>query len=223
MVGVAVVCFVVLVWAQAFRQLPLLGSSQGGPNHASAVSSAQAPSRRPAAAALRAGSSGPASAKHQPGPTLIATNIETRSTALAANRDLAPPGPPRRAAPPEAGVPSGAGEGSSGAGASPSPSEGKVGSTAVTAAPGGGGANPSPTIASGGGGAAGGELSSVVGGVVNDTVSEANQTVSGAISQSGATAVSGATLGAVGASGPTVGHAVDETVQAVGGLLHGSR
>lgn len=216
MIGVAVVCFVVLVWAQAFR--PLLGLPQGVHSHPSAISFAPAPGAARAVRARPLRTARLTPPRRHLGARPIATAGGTRSASLAPNSELVTAAPGRRAAPPAAGAPI-AGEAASGAGSPPLPPEVTAGSTGVATAPVGGASTPS---ASGAAAAAGG-LGSVVGGAVHNTVTAANQTVTGAISQSGVTAVSGVAMGTVGATGSTVGRAVEETVGAVGGLLHGSR
>lgn len=216
MIGGAVLCFVVLVWAQAFQ--PILGLPDGVHAHPSAISSAPAPvaGRVLRARPLRIVRLAPTRRHQVAGP--IATARGTRSAALAPNRDLGTAAPGRRAAPPGAGVPP-AGEASSGSGSHSA--EVRAESTGVATAPLGGASTPPST--GGGPGAAAGDLGSVIGGAINNTVTAANQPVAGAINQSGVTAVSGVALGTVGATGSTVDHAVEETVGAVAGLLHGSR
>ncbi len=203
----AVIAFVLLVSAQAFREWPVSGLGFGGPTAVSvssgrAVGDAAASHARVAAAMRTAGA--------------VVGSVGARATghSRVAQRPGGLSGETPGTTAPRGGSGSTAGGGGSASPASPS----------STPAPGGGsGSHP----AGGGGGAGVGGADSGVEGVstgltstVGNTVSKVNETLGGALSETGAPDI---TQGVVnGAAGPSssVGHAVDETPGAVGGLLH---
>jgi hypothetical protein len=200
LIAAAVIVFVLLVSAQAFRDWPLTGfpSLSGDGDGAGSVATGQ-----PAAGGGTTAGSGAATAGAPGGGT--------------ANGAADSPG--------NRGV---AGQtGGAGAPAAGSPVAGSPAGSPTASNPGSGSAPASGSGASGSGGGSGGKSTSGGGpspsgqvtGAVNDTVTGVDKATGGALGETGITKV---TEGVVnGAAGPesAVGKTVDEAGEAVGGLL----
>ena len=214
LIAIAVVLFVVLVSAQVFKDWPIAALGSG--SDASAVSAAHA-TRGPRAAAPASGSavrSGPgASGNHH-------ARHAGSDGSVAPNNDLASAGGDSTGTStegPAGSGGSGGGGGSEAPGSNPSP----------------GASNPATGTSSGGGGSGGNRGSGSTSNPVTSTVEKVTETVNGTVTKVDETALGGAlgsssvtevTEGVVnGTVGPesAVGHVVEETAGAVGGLLHG--
>ncbi len=223
LIAVAIVAFVVLVSAQVFEAWPVatLGGSDGGGR----VSRARAVLG--SAGAARAGSGGIAASSGAKAGTEAGGG--SGDNAGAGHGNAGGGSQPEEAS--FAGSPESAGGGGGGSGGS----GGSGGGNSTASQPSGGGSGGSPSGSSssspsgggssaGGGSSSGGSTTSTTSGelteTVNSTVSGVDEKVlGGALQESGVTE---ATEGVVnGAAGPEsiVGNVVDETVEAVGGLL----
>ncbi len=211
LIAAAVVAFVLLVSAQAFRDWPLAGlpDLNGSGGESSAVSGGKA-----VADSAPSGTTGPVSAA-----TGSAASKGVAKSTRGQGSDQpgafagtpAANGSPAPGSPVESPVAGGPGSGSAPA-ASATPS-----ASAPTKSPGpadGGGGQ-----ASGGGGSSGSSTSGQVTGTVNDTVAGVDKVTGGALGDTGVTKVTEEV--ATGAAGPesTVGKTVDKALDTVGGLL----
>ncbi|MFN8162713.1 MAG: hypothetical protein U0R26_02580 [Solirubrobacterales bacterium] len=205
LIAIAIAVFVVLVSAQVFRDWPIAGLGGGG--ETGAVSQAQ-PAAGPGAGVApgpEAGSTGANGAGTTGGPAANAGGgsvlTDTVEVASGGSHGAEP-----------------AGSGGKGAGSESSPAQGPGSSERSP------GSNPSG--GGGGNGAGGGtgsntttSTSGQVTETVNNTVTQVDETALGGTLNN--TGVAGVTEGVVGPES-TVGHVVEETAGAVGGLLPGN-
>jgi hypothetical protein len=219
LIAAAVVAFVLLVSLQALRDWPLAGIAGGGDD--SAVSNA-----RPAAGGgpnTAVGAGAPAAASRSAnasGNRQLPGNRagDDRQQVGGATFEATPPSPAPGSPGGNAPAPTPAG----GGGAANPPTQ-----PAPSNSGGGGGGNGGPVSLPGTGGAVGGgsgqSTSGAVSGAVNDTVSGVDQTLGGALGDTGVTKVTEEVVS--GAAGPesTGGETVDKVVETVNGLLGGKR
>ncbi len=208
LIAAAVVTFVLLVSAQAFRAWPISGlglSSGGGTVSVSSgrvVGGTSASDPHVVAAATKGEATiGGGAGRRTPGG------------AGAVGRQGGLGGSPGATAPRERpGSPSGGGGSSSPSRPSSTsvPSDGS-GSPVTSGEAGGGG---------GGSGSSGGSASAGVTNSVENTANQVGSTVGGALGNTGATKITEGVVSGVAGPTSTVGHAADETTSAVGGLLH---
>lgn len=205
----AVIAFVVLVSAQAFREWPVSGLRLGGGTTVS-VSSGRAVGD---AAASHAGL---AEAVRTTGVAVRSPGGRTTGHSRVA-RELGG----LSGESPGAKAPRGGPGSTSGGGASPA-------SPSAIPAPGGGSGSRQLGGGGGAGGGGGGDssaqsISSGLTSTVGNTVSKVNETLSGALSDTGVPNVTQGVVNGAPAANPSLGHAVEETQGAVGGLLHALR
>ncbi len=228
LIGVSIAVFVMLVSAQVFKDWPI--ASLGGGDETAEVSTAQP------AGGSTAGATGSAKAAAAPAshPAGARSGDPAGSSPSVAGRDgldasVAGPGTTSQPGAP----PTGAGGDGGGSGATEPSSQaadpaGSAGSTGASkSSPSGGSGSSGGSGGNGGGGGSGTAASTPTGQVtetVNGTVAGADEKVlGGALQESGVTeATEGVVNGVVGPES-VVGHVVDETVGAVGGLLPGHR
>ena len=231
LIAIAIVFFVVLVSAQVFKDWPIAALGGGGD---SAVSAAQP------ATGTTAGGTDPDGA----------TATALRSPGSRATREVDGSAPARGGGSivqgdgvgtPGAGTPppSGAGGQGQGAGSTPVGAPQATGGSepgSGTASSGSAGGGNAPATGAGGGGSGGSGTggggtgtaapppSGQVAETVNGTVTQVDESVlGGTLDNSGVTAVTEGVVNGVAGPESTVGKVVDETVGAVGGLLHGNR
>jgi hypothetical protein len=222
LIAAAVVAFVLLVSVQALRDWPL--ADLGGGGSETAVSAGQpatgggAPTQA-AGAAAASGKGAGAAADGVGGQGVDGTQAGQSGKVTLGGAPPAATTSPVSQAP--AAAPSPAGGGAS------SPAAAQSGSGAAAKSSGGSGLGgtgiKSPV---GGGGDSGGTSQSTSGavtGAVNETVTGVDETLGGALSETGVTKVTEEVVNGVAGPESTVGKTVDGTVKAVGGLLGGNR
>ncbi len=215
LVGAAVVAFVLLVSLQALKDWPLAGI--GGAGGESAVSSGQPVQGGTAAGGAAApgavaGTAAPGGAAGQSGKGPDGGQSAAAQQGGQPTATTSPlPGSPASQAPSPA-----AGDGASTPSAASNPSAGG-GSD--------GGGSGSPPVKAGGGAPGGGgqSTSGTVTGAVNDTVSGVDQSLGGALSETGAAKVTEEVVNGVAGPESPIGETLDKTVEAVGGLVGGGR
>jgi hypothetical protein len=237
LIAIAIAVFVVLVSAQVFRDWPLAALGKGG-DETAAVSEA-----RPAAApsvsratgsnapvgaatgtaggnAARAGggSADDAGSLNQNGGVDTSTRAPGQTGSVAAGGDgggdndqgSSPGAPASTPSPTSSNPSSGSGSASSGGGSGGSSGGGNGGGATSAGSGGGGGDASTPTP------------SAQVTETVNNTVTKVDETaLGGTLGNSGVTEVTESVVNGVAGPESAVGKVVDETVGAVGGLLHG--
>lgn len=228
LIAIAIAVFVVLVSAQVFRDWPIAALGDGGSK--AAVSAAE-PAPAAVDAAARQSAGGAASAADTPGPRVGGAGSggagEGRSLAVDGGVDSTSGEAPT----PVQGDPGAAGGGDSGnqaapggSAAGPATSGPGTGTGTVSSGAGSGG----KSTAGAGSGSAGTPAAPTTTGqvteTVNNTVNQVDESVlGGTLDKAGVTETTeGVVNGAVGPES-TVGKVVDETVGAVGGLLHPNR
>lgn len=225
LIGVSIAVFVMLVSAQVFKDWPI--ASLGGGDESAKVSDAQPAGGSAAGAAggskaVAAPVSHPAGA--QPGAPAGNSPSVTGRDGLGASA----PGPGTTSQP---GEPATGGGGSAPTDPSPQAADpaGSAGSTGASkSSPSGGSGSSGGNGAGGGSGGGSGTAASTPTGQVTETVNGTvagvdEKVLGGALQESGVTeATEGVVNGVVGPES-VVGHVVDETVGAVGGLLPGHR
>jgi hypothetical protein len=228
LIAIAIVVFAVLVSAQVFRDWPIAALGDGG-GETAAVSSGKPAGGAVPVSGGTASKGGGESATDPAGETNgqpASTRSGVKAGSVAAG-DLAS---------------TGGGQGGTETGGEPADNGGGSGTTASPQAPtgsspsdstgssssGGGGGGSAPAGGGGGGGkATSGTTPSTSGQVtetVNDTVSQVDETaLGGTLGDSGVTGVTEGVVNGVAGPESAVGKVVDETVGAVGGLLHSDR
>jgi hypothetical protein len=190
LIAAAVVVFVLLVSAQAFRDWPIPGL--GGSNDRASITTGSS-AKGAGAPTASSTSTGAAAAK---GGVVGGGSGSTSPTGLAAQQD-------------------GARGGNSGSANSPAASGTNQGSGSAT---GGGGNSGSPSNGNGNG--TGSSPSATITGTVNDTVDQVDDSVlGGALQDTGVTHVTQGVVNGVAGPDSTVGQTVDKAAGAVGGLL----
>lgn len=208
LIAIAIAVFVVLVSAQVFRDWPI--AALGGGDETGAVSKAQPAAGSGAGVAAgsgaEAGSPGANGARKAGGPAANAgggsVSTDTVEVASGGSHGAEPAGSGGKGAGSESSPAQGPGPSGRSAGSNPAGSGGGSG--------GGGGGTSSNTTSS---------TSGQITGTVNSTVSQVDETALGGTLNN--TGVAGVTEGVVGPES-TVGHVVDETAGAAGGLLYGN-
>lgn len=199
LIGAAVVVFVVLISAQAFHDWPISGLGLGGGGDTAAVAPAR-PVARGSAGIAGGGATATGGSKRAPSRGGAGQTSELGNGAGGTR------------------VPAGAGpvaEGGAGDGSRPA-----GGSTGSAGGGGPGGSGGSGGGESGHGGKGGNSASGTLTHTVGDTVSKVDEAGGGALGKTGLPEeAQGVAEGVAGPESP-VGHAVDETAGAVGGLLH---
>lgn len=209
LIASAVLAFVLLVSVQAFRDWPVSGLGLGGGDRDVSVSSGQAASVGPALRPTHAravGKAGAAASGH-----VFAdggASVPGRSGSIAQRNGLGG-GSPGTATP----------RGATSPGESGSSSVGDSPPTGSAPGPASGGGPGSPGTGAGGG-SAGSSPSAGVTGAVDNTVSKVDETVGGALGETGVTKLTEGVVNRVAGPQSAVGHEVDEAVSTVGGLLH---
>ena len=210
LIAIAIAAFVLLVSAQVFQNWPVaaLGGDSGG---SAQVSPAQVAAPGVAAAAVHAASTaGPTAAGH-------AAAHHRRGVANPTSRGATAPeaGSPSQAAAPTGPGSSAPSQPQSSPASSPANSPSASPSSSEPSGSGGGGGN-------GGGGSHPGSPSGQVTETVNGTVNGVDETVlGGALHETGVTEATEGIVNGVAGPESTVGSVVDETVGALGGLVHG--
>lgn len=225
LIAIAIVVFAVLVSAQVFRDWPIaaLGDSGG---ETAAVSSGKAASGA-AAGSGDAGSGGGGSAAASTAAKRRQASGRSGDNAdsVGAGGGVATADGGQGSSDAGAGPGGGAGQGggSESASSPQTPSASSPGDRTDSSSSGGGG----PAPPAGGGRSTGGTTPSTSGQVtdaVDNTVSQVDETaLGGTLDSTGATAVTEGVVNGVAGPESAVGKVVDETVGAVGGLLHGDR
>jgi hypothetical protein len=216
LIAAAVVAFVLLVSLQALRDWPLAGIAGGGDG--SAVSSGR-PAAGPGAASAAAAGAG-AAVVPSPG---AGANGNARGLGGRADESRQQLGagtvgpPPSPASDSPAGKAPASNPADGGGAASPTTQ-----STPSSSGGGGGGGNGGPVSLPGTGGSGGG-TSDAVAGAVNNTVSGVDQTLGGALGDTGVTKASEEVVSGVAGPESTVGGIVDKVGETVDGLLPGKR
>jgi len=212
LVSAAVVAFVLLVSLQALRDWPLAGLGVGGDE------AAVAPARSAGAAGagtLVAGGAGVAASDRagarDRGGGAPGTGQRDGSAALGASPSPSGVTPVGEA--PSTGTGAGDGPGASAPGGSTPSSVGGGNGGAPASQP--GGASP--------GAGSGESTSGALTGAVNETVSGVNETLGGALGDTGVTEVTETTVNGLAGPESTVGKTVDKVVDTVGGVLGGGR
>jgi hypothetical protein len=221
LIGVSIVVFVVLVSAQVFKDWPIAALGGGGEETA-AVSSGHPEQSSPAAftasnspsagaAPQRAsggvnGSSVPGGSVARHGGLTTLNGGSNQADSDGGSPSTGSPGPAAAASPNSNAGSGSAGPASSGAGSGSSTGGGGHGSSGGEA---GSGAAPPP--------------SGQVAETVNHTVAGVDETaLGGALHETGVSEVTESVVNGVAGPESPVGHVVDETAGAVGGLLHGN-
>jgi hypothetical protein len=227
LIAIAIAVFVVLVSAQVFKDWPL--AALGGGDETAAVSKAHPAGGSAAAAgaaAIVAAAGKTASAAGEPAGGAAAGS---RGSVAGGDGITSGGGQITTTAPGESAPDSGQSDGSGSAASPQSP-----GSTSPSgSSSSGGGSTGSGSSGGGGGGATSGggstsgtasTPSAQVTETVNGTVAKVDETaLGGTLHEAGVSEVTESVVNGVAGPESTVGKVVDETVGAVGGLLHGNR
>ncbi len=213
LIAAAVVAFVLLVSAQAFRDWPLTGlpDLNGGGGESSAVSGGKA-----VADSTPSGATGPLSAATG---SAASKGVAKSPGGNGADQPGAFAGTPAANGPPTSGSPAEQPVGDPGSGSAPAASA-TPSASAPKKSP--GPANGGGDQVSGGGGSSGSSTSGQVTGAVNETVTGVDEVTGGVLGETGVTKVTEEVVN--GGAGPesTVGKTVDKVVDTVGGLLGGN-
>jgi len=219
LIAVAVVAFVVLVSAQAFKNWPLAdlggGSDSAKTAQGRSAEEASATGASPTAATTAAltadrsgGSRSPVEARHS--GTLVSQEA-VGAADVGAGPGIADTGSPGGSSPVEGtSTPAVKEEGSSG---SDAPSAGSSPGSSS------GGGSSGKSSGSGGSSPSSGSVSAGVVNTVNNTVSGVNKTVGGTLESTGVTKTTEEVVNGVAGPESVVGQTVDKTVETVSGLL----
>lgn len=230
LIAIAIAAFVVLVSAQVFRDWPIAALGDGGGDTAAlstAHPAAGAPGGSAAAPNAAAGSAGRRGAGGVAG-VKAGGGSSPKQDAVAPNGGGPVPGSEATSPVAQGGSPSGGETGSGGdsGGSQPNAATQSPGSASAGGGSGsaGGGSGGKGTTSGGGGGSTASAPSGQVTETVNNTVTKVDETaLGGALGNSGVTEATEGVVEKVVGPESTVGHVVDETVGAVGGLLHPNR
>jgi hypothetical protein len=226
LIAIAIAVFVVLVSAQVFRDWPIAALSGGG-NETAAVSS---PHPAGGAASSTAGGPGVVTAGLNAGRAGKPAGSGDHGHGSVAASDGIGSSDGGQATATEPSESAGGGDRSDGSGtaASPqSPSSSNPSGTTGSSSSGGSTGSGGGGATGGGGGSTGGTASTPSAQVtetVNNTVSKVDETaLGGTLHEAGVTEVTESVVNGVAGPESTVGKVVNETVGALGGLLHGNR